>query len=424
MDYKTNLMKVFRYLSLLILMAMMASCAQQKHLDKFNMAKQYVEDYPGRMMQQQIFHKNDSISELSVRLIPSLIPNLTVNNLEVYSYMTLTYAVYSSMDKKDVVSTDSFKLGELVAFDKIKSGVARLKIPVPMIHNMNYVVLVSLQDPVNKKNYLKMLRVFKTYDAAENYRILDKNNNTVWLPWIESHQEVKIQYRYDAAPSIHLSYFKPKFSPARPPYADIEVMEYRKAEVFEHFELKLNKGVSSLIQLPKEGVYKIHAKEDDLSGKTIIQLYDDYPSVAADAQKVFALRYLNAWKDFKLMLQDDAAHTINEFWFFEDRSKERSQELMKTYYARMLRTNHLFTSYKEGWKTDRGMIFMIYGPPDQVYHEMGSEIWEYGADASYNNMRFVFNIINTPLVQKEFVLERSEAFKESWYRLLDYWRNE
>lgn len=417
-------MNIFRYLGLMILVIILGSCSQQKQLNKFNMSNQYVDEYSGRMMQQQIFHKNDSVSELSIRVIPSLIPNLKTNQLEVYSYMTLTYGIYASMNKKDLVETDTYKLSELLAFDQIKNGIAKLSIPIQMKQNMNYVVLVSLQDPVNNKNYLKVLRIFKTTDAAENYRILDRNDHIIWFPWLESGQEFKVQYRYTNAPSFYLSYFKPRFSPARPPYAEIDVLEYRKAEVFEHFKLELTNGVSGLIQLPKEGVYKLHSQEENLAGKTLVQFYDSYPSVASDAQKVFALRYLNAKKEFNLMLQDDAAHTVQEFWFFEDRSKERSQDMMKTYYARMLRANHLFASYKEGWKTDRGMIFMIYGPPDQVYHEMGSEIWEYGSDADYNDMRFVFNIVHTPLIQKEFVLERSEAYKQSWYQLLDHWRNE
>lgn len=417
-------MNVLRFLGLMIITVLLASCSQQKQLSKFNMAKQYMDEYSGRMMQQQIFHKNDSVSELAIRIVPSLIPGLKTNQLEAYSYMTVTYAVYASMNKNDIIETDTYKLSELVAFDKLQKEAATLKIPVFMIQNMNYVVLLSLQDPLNSKNYLKMMRIFKANGAAEDYRILDKNNEILWFPWVESHQEIKIQYRYKDVQTVQLSYFKPKFSIARPPYSRMENRDMKNNAVFESFELNLINGISSLIQLPREGVYKLHAEKNDLSGRTLVQFYDSFPSVGSDAQKVFALRYLNAQKEFALMLQDQPEHTVHEFWFFEERSQERSQEMMRTYYARMLRANHIFTSYKEGWKTDRGMIFMVYGPPDQVYHEMGREVWEYGPDANYNDLRFVFNIINSPLIQKDFVLDRSEEFKESWYRLLDHWRNE
>lgn len=413
-----------RFLSFILMIFVFSSCSETNKLNKYNTAKQYVDEFPGRMMQQQVFHVNDTLSELSIRVLPSLIPNLKSNHLEVYSYMNLTYAVYTSMNKKDLLDTDSYKLSEILPFDHIEDGIAQLTVPIAMKQNSNYVVLVSLQDPINKNNYLKILRIFKSEGVAENYKILDENDEILWYPWIENGKKIKIQYRYTGAKSVHLSYFKPEFSPAKPPYAQIDQLEYTKAQVFENFEVSLDKGKSSVIQLPKEGVYKVHYKEDDLSGKTLTQFYDAYPSVSSDAQKVFALRYLNARKEFAMMLGDEPAHTLNEFWYFEDRTKERSQEMMTSYYARMLRANRIFTSYKEGWKTDRGMIFMIYGPPDHVYHESASEIWEYGSDAEYNDLRFEFQVLNTPLIDKEFVLERSDRFKNSWYRLLDHWRNE
>jgi hypothetical protein len=70
------------------------------------------------------------------------------------------------------------------------------------------------------------------------------------------------------------------------------------------------------------------------------------------------------------------------------------------------------------------MIFMVYGPPDQVYYELDKEIWEYGPDASYNDLKFVFHKMASSFIQNEMVLERSPDYKISWYRLLDHWRNE
>ena len=125
-----------------------------------------------------------------------------------------------------------------------------------------------------------------------------------------------------------------------------------------------------------------------------------------------------------MMLQDDPTHTLQEFWFFEGRTKERSQEMMTTYYSRVQRANELFTSYKEGWKTDRGMVFIIYGPPDQIYNEADSEVWEYGEDADYNDLKFEFVIHQTKLNSQDYILLRDKAYKDSWFRLVKNWREE
>ena len=414
----------YRYLVILVsLFFVLGSCTTQNKLNKLNVAKNYMEDFSGKFMQEQIFHINDSISELSVRIQPLLIPQLKEKKLELYSYLNLTYAVYSSFNKKDIIQADAYKLSELLTFDQVDKQNITLTIPLKMEQNQPYLVLVSLQDPINKTNYLKYIRIVKTDEAAENYKVLDENGKILWQPWLNGQKRIRIQYRYHDAKSIFLSYFQPKFSPALPPYSDVVPKEFLTDKSFESFELQLINGESSLMELPRKGLYRIHSKKEEISGKTILQLYDEYPSISSDAQKVFGLRYLTPQKEFATMLQSEPVSTLKEFWFFEERTEERSKEMMRTYYARMLRANHLFTSYKEGWKTDRGMIFMVYGPPDHVYHEADREVWEYGPDANYNDLRFDFVIRSSKLHNQQWVLERNSSYKRSWYLMLENWRN-
>jgi GWxTD domain-containing protein len=306
----------------------------------------------------------------------------------------------------------------------MEKGVIKMTIPLKLRQNENYVILVSVQNPIDKQNYLNFNTVFKTKYAAENYKILDANDQIIWTNWIKSGQEIKIQYRYQDSSKIVLSYFKPQFSPALPPFSERVNKDFLIEQPFEQFQLQLTNGKTASIELPHDGLFKIHSGKTDYSGKTILKIFEDFPSVVSPSQKVFGLRYLTPQKEFALMLKDDPSYTVNEFWFFEERSKERSEEMMQTWYARMLRANRLFTNYKEGWKTDRGMIFMVYGPPDQVYYELDKEIWEYGPDASYNDLKFVFHKMASRFIQNEMVLERSPDYKISWYRLLDHWRNE
>ena len=43
-----------------------------------------------------------------------------------------------------------------------------------------------------------------------------------------------------------------------------------------------------------------------------------------------------------------------------------NNELMNEYYYRVHVANQRFSGYKEGWRSDRGMIYVIYGDPDAV----------------------------------------------------------
>ena len=56
-----------------------------------------------------------------------------------------------------------------------------------------------------------------------------------------------------------------------------------------------------------------------------------------------------------------------EFWKKEDPTPGTKQnEIFDEYYGRIAFANAHFSSYIEGWKTDRGMVFILLGPPDNV----------------------------------------------------------
>ena len=82
-----------------------------------------------------------------------------------------------------------------------------------------------------------------------------------------------------------------------------------------------------------------------------------------------------------------------EFWKKRDPTpKTPRNELMEEYYGRVKYANEHFSHYIEGWKTDRGMVYIIFGPPSSVdrhpfdVNSKPYEIWYY-----YDlNRRFIF----------------------------------
>jgi GWxTD domain-containing protein len=83
-----------------------------------------------------------------------------------------------------------------------------------------------------------------------------------------------------------------------------------------------------------------------------------------------------------------------EFWDSKDPSPStRRNEVMIEYYKRIKYADkHFSTAYTEGWRTDMGMVYIIFGMPNNIErhpYEMGTkpyEIWEY-----YElNRQFVF----------------------------------
>jgi GWxTD domain-containing protein len=118
----------------------------------------------------------------------------------------------------------------------------------------------------------------------------------------------------------------------------------------------------------------------------------------------------------------DQKKRIDKFWTDLGGSNERAKELIRKYYGRVLESNKQFTSYQEGWKTDRGMIYIIFGAPNRVTKRKNVEIWTYGEAANSSTTTFSFFRIKNPFTDNDYYLERNDLFKEPWYQAVDLWR--
>ncbi len=84
--------------------------------------------------------------------------------------------------------------------------------------------------------------------------------------------------------------------------------------------------------------------------------------------------------------------------------------------------NAHFSSYLEGWKTDRGMIYLIYGSPNTIYRTANTENWIYGDASNINSLQFMFVRVDNPFSDNDFSLERSGNYRQQWYMAVDVWR--
>lgn len=72
---------------------------------------------------------------------------------------------------------------------------------------------------------------------------------------------------------------------------------------------------------------------------------------------------------FHLLRNDNERNAfIEQFWQRRDPNPTTGKnEFQDQYYRRVLAANEKFsTSSRPGWRTDRGRIYILYGPPDSV----------------------------------------------------------
>lgn len=112
------------------------------------------------------------------------------------------------------------------------------------------------------------------------------------------------------------------------------------------------------------------------------------PNQIQDLDKAIEqLRYIakgSEIKRIKKLQGDEKLAAFFEFWKKYDPSPGTEEnELMDEYYRRVEFANQNFSTFLEGWRTDRGMVYILLGPPNEVERhpfESGTkpyEIWMY-----------------------------------------------
>jgi len=113
-------------------------------------------------------------------------------------------------------------------------------------------------------------------------------------------------------------------------------------------------------------------------------------------QAIKQLRYIADDREINFMLEgseEDRYNKFKAFWLERDPSPGTGpNELMEEYYRRVGFSIEAFTNVQEGWRTDRGMVYILFGPPDEIEagpFELSTkpyEIWHY----YHLNREFIF----------------------------------
>jgi GWxTD domain-containing protein len=158
-------------------------------------------------------------------------------------------------------------------------------------------------------------------------------------------------------------------------------------------------------------------------GLTLFNFGENYPRVASVEDMVGPIAYLASSQEFNdLITQANLKLAVDNFWLQAGGNVNTARELIRVYYNRVFFANYFFTSYKEGWKTDRGMMFIVYGPPNILTKRGDTEIWVYYRKKSREPLQFTYSRHENPYTQNDYHLERNFV-NSLWTVAVRDWRS-
>ncbi len=219
----------------------------------------------------------------------------------------------------------------------------------------------------------------------------------------------------DGKPLI-VSYYNTVFPPALPPFAE---KEGRTERFFFHDSIfHVESGGKFLPK--KEGLYLFQEDTTAARGFSYRVVKENFPKFTKIDELVPPLILVTTPEEFADLNNSHGAKAKFDKTILNiTGDKERAKSFMKNFFHNIELANIYFSSYKEGWKTDRGMLFLIFGLPDDVSKNVGNEIWTY---KNMNNTKFTFVKSGSVYDPENYVLLRDKRFTDIWFSVVDLWR--
>lgn len=226
------------------------------------------------------------------------------------------------------------------------------------------------------------------------------------------------RYNILSSQPLEVTYYEHTFPPARAPMATSPGNVSRTMEVTETFTL--DTAYDHIYE--DVGLYYVEGGQNTVGESFRVQgAY--YPEYVTIPDLVEPLVYISTREERqKLLSAKDDKKKFDEFWVEMSGSKEKARWIIKNYYEKVAQANTRFTTYKEGWKTDRGMLFIIFGLPDQVIRDADSETWTYLPGKRLPPLTFKLVTLQSRYADRQYSLVRDRSLGNGYLAAAKYWR--
>lgn len=300
--------------------------------------------------------------------------------------------------------------GEVVKLEERSGRTAGIIRFIPVIDHT--LVTLKINYTYNGKTYVTLF-----YKRFADAKVLYASSNLLMVMnnFITHQQPVRF-HGFSSTTPLQVSYYRNTFPAAAPSFSTAQARVAKTIKPDSIFTM----GSDVTTRLMQKGLYLTQQDTASASG-VAFRVEDDYPKLGKLESLAEPLIYICTKQEYdKVIAAGNDKKKFDQIILSITGNTERARIFMRNYFKRVELANQYFSSYKEGWKTDRGMMYIIYGPPDEVYLFEDREVWEY--KNSYIKERFQFIRSSTLFDPENYVLIREKKFANDWYSLIDLWR--
>ena len=364
----------------------------------------------------KVFHLNDSLSELNIQIYPQEIL-LSTNNPDsaLRGSVRFNAELYNVRDSSVAVDTISTVL--MLDQNSLRKPSIYSKLMLRTKFGECYVLKLLVTDVLRERLAVVLLMVDKTNrNTGQWYRTTNPDGSVFFGMAVREGGGIMLEHPTQTLDSAYVFFYR-NLSVSPPPVMAIRALLPASADSVWVWKIK-----GKRLSFPYEGTYCIST--DSIPGKGLMlgRFTTGFPSRISPDQLLESMVYIEPGVADSGFVVTNNKLLLDSLWLSRTGDHEASRELIRIYYNRLFLANYYFSSYKEGWKTDRGMIFMVYGLPNRIFRYGLNEVWIYGHASGKKSTRFHFRYKQGSASPNDFVLDYMHSSNLKWRTIEDGWK--
>lgn len=283
-------------------------------------------------------------------------------------------------------------------------------------------LVIQVDNITKNRRYLKDITISaKNSTEFQPFLFFDAENDLpVFEPYISTDSKVKIKNVLGESSSFSMNGRENNVPIAIPPFDNTSQNELAEIPIDTVYGVNANEE----FQFNHPGFYIISANDDPAKSTGMLVTDGYFPYYSQYSDMIMPLIYISTNQEFNVLLAAEDQKSKFESFVLNTISSNVNiaQDFIKYYYRRLRKSAQLFSTSAEGWKTDRGMVYQVYGDPAQVFRNENTELWVYSLENG-GRTRFIFDILPGPAGTIQYKLIRGKKYREGWMNAVTRWRS-
>lgn len=404
------LLRIFVFLSVSLFIF---SCETIKPIGKQNIAYQYNPSFPFEV-RHRIVETGEDWSVFIEIQFKKLIG--IQNPAQIWDKYKISYIITPGYESQRVLQRDTIGLDNRLS-PSVNPLVLLLKLPKT---KKNRLLTLHLKEKNTPDDYSFDVPIQEEAGSG-NYEVAlfhKTGRLPIFQTYIQTNDTVVVRSFSFGVDKMDFEYHPFNSSVALPP---MSVMPTSGNDFDSHYNIAI--VPNQRVVFKQAGYYFLPSSKGNKQGFGFMVVEPFYPAVTRPMELIDPMIYISTREERRNLLEaSNKKLALDQFWLKANPQKNAARKLIKNYFENIEQANYLFSSHKDGWKTDQGMVAAIYGFPPSVFRTWDLEIWQYEKTQNTENTIFYFNRRPYDKDPNVWELKRFNEYDRFWYGVVELWR--